>query len=151
MTPTYKAAPCPCGSKVCTAWHVSPPADVQGVSFRRDQAEAVAQLLNDMDAGKTALLYKALIEYMDRGTARTWSIIFEAVDPAAARAGVVAWWANRQAAIPEAFGPMLAVKLHPWKPQRFRDDGYLPADTGLFCWEWKYDWGMPLAHWVEHG
>lgn len=42
----YKALPCPCGR--CSHWLVSPVADIQGVSFSREQAEAVSDLLNNM-------------------------------------------------------------------------------------------------------
>lgn len=45
----YKAIKCPCGHAACASWHVSPVADTQGVSFTKEQAEAVAKLLNDLD------------------------------------------------------------------------------------------------------
>lgn len=45
----YRAIPCACGHKGCSAWHVWPLADVQGVRFTKNQAENVAEMLNDMD------------------------------------------------------------------------------------------------------
>lgn len=42
----YYAKPCGCDHKSCKHWHVSNVADVQGVAFTKDQAEAVAMLLN---------------------------------------------------------------------------------------------------------
>jgi len=45
MMTVYRAMPCPCGHKTCRAWMVNPVAAVQGVSFTRDQAEAVAAFL----------------------------------------------------------------------------------------------------------
>jgi hypothetical protein len=49
MRKYYKAVPCPCGHRVCKNWFVDPVAAVQCVSFTKEQAEAVAQLLNDME------------------------------------------------------------------------------------------------------
>jgi len=46
----YHAIRCDCGDEVCVDWHVSGVADVHGVSFTRAQAEAVADLLNKMNA-----------------------------------------------------------------------------------------------------
>jgi hypothetical protein len=46
----FHASPCPCGHDNCRAWHVDPVAAVQGVSFTRVQAEAVATLLNRLAA-----------------------------------------------------------------------------------------------------
>jgi acetone carboxylase gamma subunit len=46
--PKYVAQKCPCGDSVCEAWHVWPVAAVQSVRFTREQAEAVAKLLNEM-------------------------------------------------------------------------------------------------------
>lgn len=43
----YRACKCPCGE--CNDWHVSPVADVWGVGFTQEQAEAVAQLLNEKE------------------------------------------------------------------------------------------------------
>jgi hypothetical protein len=43
----YRAIPCPCGHPACTSWMVEPVAAVQGVSFTREQAEAVARLLSE--------------------------------------------------------------------------------------------------------
>ena len=45
MTGFY-AKQCQCGHKSCKNWHVSSVADVQGVSFTKDQAELVASVLN---------------------------------------------------------------------------------------------------------
>ena len=42
------AVKCPCGSKSCTDWHVQPMAAMQGVHFTQHQAEAVAELLNEL-------------------------------------------------------------------------------------------------------
>lgn len=52
MSEKYTVSPCPCGHRACKDWHVCPVADVQGVHFTRQQAEAVAKLLNEMDAAK---------------------------------------------------------------------------------------------------
>lgn len=46
----YRAVHCGCGSKACQYWHVTNVANVQGVSFTREQAEAVAGLLTAMAA-----------------------------------------------------------------------------------------------------
>jgi hypothetical protein len=50
MTTThYQAIRCNCGHRACQDWHVGPfVADVQGVKFTKEQAEAVAALLNRM-------------------------------------------------------------------------------------------------------
>lgn len=58
----FRAEHCPCGHKSCADWHVYPPAAVQGVSFTRDQAEAVANLLELMATrgpGKYFVIHKA--------------------------------------------------------------------------------------------
>jgi len=46
---TYQATPCQCGRRTCPDWHVAPVADLQGVSFTKEQAQAVAALLNEME------------------------------------------------------------------------------------------------------
>jgi len=43
-----RAIPCPCGHRACRNWLVTPHADLQGVSFSKEEAEAVADLLNKM-------------------------------------------------------------------------------------------------------
>jgi hypothetical protein len=43
----YTATPCPCRSKACKDWHIEPVAAIQGVSFTKEQAEAVVELLNE--------------------------------------------------------------------------------------------------------
>jgi len=48
-TPFYHAEKCPCASKHCGYWLVSPVADVQGVSFTEKQARLVAAVLNALD------------------------------------------------------------------------------------------------------
>ncbi len=45
----YTAEKCPCGAKICKQWHVWPVAAVMSVSFTKEQAEAVAKLLNEME------------------------------------------------------------------------------------------------------
>jgi hypothetical protein len=45
----YTAIPCPCGHSVCKNRFVDPVAAVQCVSFTKNQAEAVARLLNKME------------------------------------------------------------------------------------------------------
>jgi hypothetical protein len=47
---TYSAVPCACGHTSCKDWHVSNVADIQGVRFTKEQAEAVANLLNHKPA-----------------------------------------------------------------------------------------------------
>lgn len=47
----YRAMKCPCGFASCNSWLVDPVAAVQCVSFTREQAETVAELLNRMEAG----------------------------------------------------------------------------------------------------
>jgi hypothetical protein len=42
----YRAIKCPCGHPSCTSWMVEPVAAVQGVSFTKELAEAVAEFLN---------------------------------------------------------------------------------------------------------
>jgi len=44
----YRAVKCCCGHPVCEDWHVSFVADLQGVKFTKEQAEAIAELLNKM-------------------------------------------------------------------------------------------------------
>lgn len=46
----YRAIPCNCGYPKCSHWHVSGVADVHGVRFTKQQAEAVSALLNQMEA-----------------------------------------------------------------------------------------------------
>jgi hypothetical protein len=46
----YRAIRCSCRHKSCPDWHVSDVADVQGVHFTKEQAEAVAALLNGATA-----------------------------------------------------------------------------------------------------
>ena len=46
------AQKCPCGHRHCKDWHVEPNAAVQGVSFTKEQAEAVAKLLNEKEQSK---------------------------------------------------------------------------------------------------
>jgi hypothetical protein len=50
----YRAIPCGCGWKSCEDWHVSGVANVQGVHFNKEQAEAVAELLNKMEKQEDA-------------------------------------------------------------------------------------------------
>lgn len=60
MTQRYTATGCPCGHPVCKNWLVAPVANVQGVSFTRPQAEAVAYVLNAMEdtvAGHATVLW----------------------------------------------------------------------------------------------
>jgi hypothetical protein len=55
---TYRASRCPCGHRTCEDWHVTWAAAVQGVHFTREQAEAVAALLNEMEAARDETLDK---------------------------------------------------------------------------------------------
>lgn len=41
-----RAVPCSCGHPTGKHWHVSPEADIQGVCFTKEEAEAVAKLIN---------------------------------------------------------------------------------------------------------
>lgn len=52
MTETYKAVLCNCGHDACKDWHVSPSADVHGVSFTREEAVIVAAVLNALETRK---------------------------------------------------------------------------------------------------
>jgi hypothetical protein len=45
----YRVRKCPCGDRICNDWHVSPVADVWGVSLTEEQALLVASLLNVME------------------------------------------------------------------------------------------------------
>ena len=45
----YSAVRCNCGHRACKNWHVKPVADIHSVSFTKEQAEAVAKLLNEME------------------------------------------------------------------------------------------------------
>lgn len=45
----YRAILCPCKHPACNNWLVAPVADIQGVCFTKEQAEAVAKLLNKME------------------------------------------------------------------------------------------------------
>ena len=44
----HYAQRCLCGHQGCRDWHVSPSAAMQGVSFTREEAEAVAETLNEL-------------------------------------------------------------------------------------------------------
>ncbi len=57
----YRATKCPCGDRICKAWHVGYVADVQGVRFTEEQARAVADLLNRMEDGAAGAQYEALM------------------------------------------------------------------------------------------
>lgn len=46
---SYLAQPCKCSWPNCKDWHVSAVAAMQGVCFTKEQAEAVAELLNLME------------------------------------------------------------------------------------------------------
>lgn len=48
----YTIERCPCGDPACENWHVHPIAARQGVKFKREQAQAVADLLNKLEAEK---------------------------------------------------------------------------------------------------
>lgn len=48
----YRAIPCGCGWPKCKDWHVWPVAAVQCVKFTKEQAMAVAALLNKMEVGQ---------------------------------------------------------------------------------------------------
>ena len=49
MYELYKSIRCNCGDDGCSDWHVTPGADVHGVSFTEEQAKAIASLLNGME------------------------------------------------------------------------------------------------------
>lgn len=53
----FRVKPCPCG---CQDYHVHPVAAVQGVSFTKEQAEAVAKLLEFLVTRDLAELLRAL-------------------------------------------------------------------------------------------
>lgn len=52
----YRAIPCSCGHHTCRDWHITEVAQIQGVHFTREAAEAVADFLNKWEAetGKKA-------------------------------------------------------------------------------------------------
>lgn len=50
MREVYTVTKCRCGHPVCKDYHVWPVAALQGVKFTEDQANAVAKLLNAMEA-----------------------------------------------------------------------------------------------------
>ena len=50
----YRASRCPCGDPICEDWHVWPVAAVQCVKFTQEQAEAVAELLNNMEKAEAS-------------------------------------------------------------------------------------------------
>lgn len=54
MISLFSAVKCNCGYPTCRDWHVAGVAQVQGVCFTREQAEAVAKLLNSMEDGAHA-------------------------------------------------------------------------------------------------
>ncbi len=45
----YSAIHCPCGMEGCVGWNVWPVAAGESVYFTKEQAEAVAELLNNME------------------------------------------------------------------------------------------------------
>lgn len=57
-----RAVKCSCGHKSCDAWHVSPHADLQGNRFTKEEAEAVANLLNQMTAVEEVPRLRKIIE-----------------------------------------------------------------------------------------
>jgi hypothetical protein len=95
--------------------------------------------------------YLATIAYQSAGQRSTESsaeIRFLAPDDLAAALGVQRWFANRGESLPEVFVRLLCVKLYSLVLQEFREDGYLPADTGFPVYEYKCDTaGLPY---VEH-
>lgn len=63
-----KAIPCPCGDAICKNWVVEPQAAFQGVNFTKEEAEAVADLLNRRES--PFLVYDLIV--------RAQKILFEA-------------------------------------------------------------------------
>ena len=72
-------------------------------------------------------------------------ITFEADDMNAAKADAKRWFDNRNRNLPDYFGTLFCVKIYQFTPQRVDADGYLPPDTGMCGYEWKYDWGKPYG------
>jgi hypothetical protein len=66
------ATKCKCGHPTCNAWHVVPHAALQGNRFTQEEAEAVAELLNNMD-GHPSTLDKKLSSFMHNHP--NWSFI----------------------------------------------------------------------------
>lgn len=56
----FKAEPCACGHASCRDWHVRGIAAVAGVKFTKEQAEAVAKLLEFLETRDLAELLRAL-------------------------------------------------------------------------------------------
>lgn len=56
----FKAEPCGCGHASCKDWHIRGIAAVRGVKFTKEQAEAVAKLLEFLVTRDLAELLRAL-------------------------------------------------------------------------------------------
>ena len=56
----FKAEPCGCNHRSCRDWHVRGVAAVQGVKFTKEQAEAVAKLLEFLVTRDLAELLRGL-------------------------------------------------------------------------------------------
>ena len=50
----YLVVPCQCGYDCCSDWHISPDADVIGVSFDKETAEFICKMLNEREEKKDA-------------------------------------------------------------------------------------------------
>lgn len=88
--------------------------------------------------------YKAYIYYTDtfaRAHERCSEIIFQSPSDKHAVDDVKRWFDNRHKNLPEFFARLLCVKLYHFAVPIMRDDGYLDMATGLYFYEWKYDWG----------
>jgi hypothetical protein len=138
---TYSAKECGCRSVSCRDWHVSDVADVQGVHFTREQAEAVAKTLNGS-------IWMARYEFqtpsmVEDNVATSTTIHYRAAGEKEAVASAIRWWQNRQQSIPEHFANCCALSVWAFDPSGISDAGYLmlPAIHGK-AFEWKSETGV---------
>ena len=84
------------------------------------------------------------LELVDgRETEKRFTIDY-AADKDRAVTDAVHWVRNRQNALPELFGPLLAIKVYPFAPLPIEFDGAYHSPTVFPFYEWKCDGGKPL-------
>lgn len=92
--------------------------------------------------------YCATVAYSDaKGQSeQQMTLHFSATDDRAACLGVRRWFENRTENLPEHFTTLLAVSVYRFKLPTFEENGFLPSNTGLPFFEWKYDWFPSVSY-----
>jgi len=92
-------------------------------------------------------IYEAIYEYRNHdGGVHSTDIIYTADDAKEAVRAAGRFWDGRQRNVPDHFGKVICVKVHPRTLGPIGDDGQLHNGRGLFGYEWKIDTaGMMLA------